>query len=370
MLNLINLFLLFLLPLVVLPIGNSFFEIPKVIIFEFLTEVLLVLYLLKSKKADLFNTDKKLLLIAGFLLILSIVHLILFNAQISFFGNPFRRQGIFLLWHLVILALINSRMIIKRYSVVALLSSLVLLGSIFIVGTDQSGRAVGTLGEANSLAAVAVYIWPFLFFTGFFRQGGKAVQAFSVIFVGLVIYFSGSRSGLLALLIQLLFLFLLKVMHRSIAVSLIICIVVLLATLSLPFIEGGGWFENRAEIWQTAFLSGLESPVFGHGFGNITDSLKQTSIELNNNAQYQFIDSGHNFLLDYWIQGGALGLISILLLIYFSIRGLVYQEKMTELIAYLGILVAISFNPSSVVILVAFWWLISQGFSAVKPIKP
>ena len=152
-------------------------------------------------------------------------------------------------------------------------------------------------------------------------------------------------------------------MHKKLGLAVIFCMVLIAISITLPFIENVGWFENRSEIWITSFKSGLTSPFIGQGFGNIQNLIHQTAFELNNNVQYQIVDSSHNFLLDFWIQGGIVAITSIIILIGLSTQNFIKTRKFPELTAFLGIIIAMLFNPVSVVILLAFWWLIGQGFS-------
>ena len=140
-------------------------------------------------------------------------------------------------------------------------------------------------------------------------------------------------------------------------------------SLFLPFVEKSGWYENRAEVWHTALVAGTLSPIFGHGFGNTQSNLHQTSLILNNNIQYQIVDSSHNLVLDFWVQGGFLGVACLVLLLWGGVGGLIKHQAKLELTAFLGIFTVMLFNPVSVVILVYFWWLISQGFDNSKPLS-
>lgn len=135
-------------------------------------------------------------------------------------------------------------------------------------------------------------------------------------------------------------------------------------SLFLPFAQNPDWFENRSLIWQTALEAGQASPIIGTGFGNIQNPIHQAALKLGNPVQYQVVDSSHNFLLDFWVQGGLVGVISILFLIGFALAGLKRQNRLVETTALLGMITAMLFNPVSVVNLLAFWWLIGQGFSS------
>jgi len=99
------LFLILLLPFIINPFGGAFFEPPKVILAEVAIELLTVCYLLRAK----LRFKSTLLLPVGVLFGLSLVGLWLFPSQTVLFGNQFRLQGTFLLWHLLLLALVSSQ---------------------------------------------------------------------------------------------------------------------------------------------------------------------------------------------------------------------------------------------------------------------
>lgn len=353
-LSLINTFLLFFLSFIIFPFGITF-EVSKVIVFEIATATALVFKIFQFKSIKEFNFLH--LFLTGTLFILSLISLVLH--QITLFGNIFRLQGVFLFWLLLIFSLISSSIKLpKNINFIAQISVIILLLSSLILGVDVNSRAFGFLGEPNALAATAVFLFPFVWF----NQKLK-IRILNILLVLTIILLSQSRSGLIAVGLELFFITLIYKFKLSLKKSLILCLVVLGLTYSLPFLAGGGWYENRAEVWQTAFLAGLQSPLMGWGFGNIESSLHQTSLLLHNNIQYQRVDSSHNLFLDFWIQGGIFGVGIIISLIYLSFKGLTKQKKLLELTAFLGLLICFSFNPVSVVNLIAFWWLIGQGFS-------
>lgn len=130
-----------------------------------------------------------------------------------------------------------------------------------------------------------------------------------------------------------------------------------------PFREPAGKWENRNQIWQTAFAAGKINPLFGSGFGNIEKPLKIASEKLgeNNLVRYQPIDSAHNIILDFWIQGGAVGVALLLLLIISALVAFSQKQNIFFLTILFGLLTVLMFNPGSIVTLIAFWWVIGQG---------
>lgn len=353
-------FLLFFLPLVVLPIGISPFESSKVIVAEIVIELLALVYFYTNPKQVFRILNTLFGKLTVLLLLLPIIHLLFQITSNTFFGNAFRLQGIFLLWHLIIFSLISAHIKFENMQKHLYLISLVgLFLGVFIFGLNLNGRSVGTLGEPNALAATSIFLFPF----AYFAYQKVALKVLVFILTLIIIFLSGSGSGLLAFSLEVALLFLVQKVKVSFIKAFIVCILLFSLSLFLPFVEGGGWYENRAEIWQTAFYAGSTSPLLGHGFGNITASLQAAARSLDNNIKYQFVDSSHNFILDWYIQGGLSSVALVLFMIIYAFRRLLIKKRLLETMAFLGVITAMSFNPASITVLIAFWWLIGQGFS-------
>lgn len=365
-------FLLFFLPLLVSPVGALNFEPPKVLVAEAVIEILVIYFLIA--KAGLFkNINKTLAVLLGGLFLLSTVHIVSDLNSINLLGNKFRLQGVILLWHLLALTIIAQIYFFKlKEQSIYILSFLAI--SIFGVslGYNSAGRFIGTLGEPNALASVIVLTFTFAYFN--VHKTAKIALALLAL---TVINFTESKSGLIALGLVILLLLLVQNLGWKLKNALIICLIFLTLSLTLPFLEREYWFkthteplnfkfEDRAEIWITSFYTGFESPVLGSGFGSLQDKIKESSIKLNNNAQYLVIDSSHNFLLDFWVQGGIIGLGLIVTLFFMTLINLVQKEMTLELAAFLTVITAMLFNPVTVTILIAFWWLIGRSFANSK----
>lgn len=366
----LTVFLLFFLPLVVVLNLPLAFETPKVILAEVIIETLLIIKFLGKDKLK-FNR-KQLILSLG-LIGLTLVHLLFYSGFKSFFGNVFRLQGVFLLWHLVLFSLISPQIKLSRIpSSFYVLSLTGLLLSTFLFGQNRAGRVVGSLGEPNALAATAIFIFPFIVFT----TKSNLVRLISLVIALIIVLISKSASGLIGLTVVTLFIFLTQVAKLSLKKVFLACLILVGLSLLLPFLKiekrldttltSPYKFEVRAEIWQTAAIAGLKSPIFGSGFGNLQEKLNLAAKDLNNNIQYVIVDSSHNFLLDFWVQAGVVGLGLILALLTFSTKNLLDSQKSLELAAMLGVLIVMLFNPVSIGILIAFWWLIGQGYSIIQ----
>lgn len=336
------------------------FETPKVIAGEILIEILLVSYIFKNKFNLRFFKSYSGLAI-GLLMLLTVFDMVFLRTNTSFFGNPFRLQGVFLLWHLLALSIISSGINLpKKIYLISSFSLVVLALSAFIFGGDFNGRAFGALGEANSLAGAAIFLLPF----GLIGTS-KGVKIASLLAVVLIVLASGSRAGIIAFLIQLIFFGLVYFARLKISKAFFVSLLLSLGGLVLPIYAGGGWYENRSEIWYTSLNAGAFSPVIGHGFGNTEKVIHEASLILNNNIQYQVVDSAHNIFLDFWVQGGALGIMALVILIIFTVRNFLQKGQLRELLILLGLLTTLSFNPVSVSLLIAFWWILGQGFKRV-----
>ncbi|TSC66705.1 MAG: Uncharacterized protein CEO21_108 [Microgenomates group bacterium Gr01-1014_80] len=360
--------LLFFLPLFVIPVIVSPFEAPKVILAEILIEFLVFVHILRASGSEsrsyLKTIIKKQNILYLSLFLLSLISLISLQTPVTFFGNPFRHQGVFLLWHLLTFSILSSKLTLPRIPLIPLISLAGLLLGTLILGQNEAGRFYGTLGEPNALAAAAIFIWPFAFFNPLSSK--PWIKPLSPLITLIILILSGSRSALLAFLIQAIFLLLTRFKPAATGKFTLLSIILITFSLIMPILEGGGWFENRSEVWSTSLLAGLQRPITGSGFGNMEYTLKETSRLTNNNIQYQYVDSSHNFILDFWVQGGLLGTGLIISTVFLSLLGLVRKKDRLLLCSFLGVLTVMSFNPISVVTLLAFWYLIGQGFSLAR----
>src|SRR4029078_11455321 len=120
-----------------------------------------------------------------------------------------------------------------------------------------------------------------------------------------------------------------KLKFVSIIVSLLV-----LVSLTLPYLDKKVLIQSRTEIWSTAFESIKISPLVGHGFGNIESAMQAAAQNLRNNIRYQYVDSTHNIILDYLVEGGIVGAGLFLMLNFLAIRKFVKQENILSLMLY------------------------------------
>ena len=354
--------LLFILPFIIFPIGASQFEIPKVILSHIVVWTLLFSVIIQKGKSFFLSFDHVQLILAGVLFFISAVHLVFFPSPISFLGNPARMQGILLLWSLLLFSLVASRVKLPKISGYFYLFLLLATFVLSLLLSNQNGRAVATLGEPNALAAFVIFLWPFIFFAKYESKNVPYVQILGGLITVFIILLSQSVSGLAAFAIQLLFLVLFKKANLPLKKVVFVSVFFIGLVYLFPFFDRSP-YENRVDIWNTAITAGVENPILGAGFGNAEIQIRQTSQIMHDKLIGYYVDSGHNIFIDWWIQSGIVGLTTLIILIVISIRNFYLQKKAMELIILLGLIAVLSFNPASVVTLLAFWWTIGRSFA-------
>lgn len=357
--RLINL-LLFGVPFFFLPFLPNPFEVPKVILTEGIIVVAFILYFFKYR----FSCSPLLAFCISILVFLQCIHLLFIDAKLALFGNPFRLQGLLLSWLLFVFALFLSwqNIKVKHYFIIVILI-LHFCFALYIGQTDQ-GRFYGTIGEPNSFAGYIVFLWPFLLFIKY--KFKKIILLCGLMISGIILFGSGSRSALMAFILQIIFLFFYFRNIISKNVLLLVTFIGISLILIFPFVFQSQ-YENRADIWKVAFFAGLKSPLIGNGFGVIEKTLHQEAFVLQNPIQFYYVDSSHNIVLDYWVQGGAIAVGILLFFVWYSLFIYIESDDYISFIQLLGLVMVQLFNPASIVILLPFWYLIGNAFTQKAP---
>lgn len=361
----IILYLLFLLQFIYFPFGASPFETPKVLLAEFGIFLLLLVMIFRSNTKWLREMPKVYLFAFGGIFALSLVHLFFFARETTFLGNIYRMQGILLLWMLIAFAVVSSRVSLEKVLHPYFLSGVLVAQFVLALLLSGEGvdRAIGSIGEPNALAAAMLFIWPFLYFSK--REIPIWMKLGAMALVFLIVYISGSRSGMIAFLLQLVFVLLSRT-RLSLGKGMFISLALLILTYALPFLPQSNLYEQRSEVWQAAVVAGGQSPIVGNGFGNAEYALQRAVEALGNNLRGYYVDSSHNIFLDWWVQGGILGLGVFMFLLWKTEKSFIKRKNVLHMVLLLGLLAALSFNPASIVSLIALWWLIGQGMRSTN----
>lgn len=359
--------LLFVTPLIVVPFFNLRFEPPKVLFAEILIQILVV-YSLIAGKFRLRRVNPVLFAVIMALFLISLYHLLVNPSDKNLFGNIFRLQGTILFWHFLALALVAQNIYFRlKEKYIYIVSFLAVCAGALVFGNNSAGRLIGSLGEPNALGAVIVVLLPFVL-----SLKKLQLKIIGVLLALIVINFTQSRSALTGIFLEVLFFGLLKMKFRFIT-GVIICSVLLILSLGLPIFERSYFlktnsdpmnfrFEDRAQIWQVSLAAGSRYPFFGTGIESVQNRIAAMSKTLNADIQYQTVDSAHNIFLDFWIWGGGTGLVLLICLVILTLWNLTRKKMIIEIAVMIGLLAVLSFNPTTVSVLAAFWWITGRSF--------
>lgn len=358
MISHLSIFLIAGLSFVVLPFGSSWHEIPKVFVAWGTIVMIVSGYFWQIQRPLIFPFIMK--IVTAGILILCLFSLLFLRTPTTLFGNAFRLQGIvmqlMLLLSFIVLPQTIRRKEIQRY----IPFSLVVLLITTIIGiSDSSGRSVGPVGEANSLGAIAVFLWSLT--TWQERHSTKQTTLWWIysLCMVIIVFLSGSRSSLIGLIgAGILYASSSRIGLTKASSLAALCLVI---SLIFPFFQQPQVFDSRTEIWNTALEAGTQRPLFGWGIGNVEQGLASGAKKLENPLRFQYVDSSHNVFLDWWVQGGTVGVTLFSMCVGYAFIGLVRKKERALLMALVGLVAVMLFNPVSVAVLVPFWWLLGVG---------
>lgn len=359
MINLFVVLLLFILPLIVFQFGISPYETPKIFVAQLIVFIFAIYSILTQKDFFAFPKDKVIFYALVGVCILLLIQIVVFRESSVVFGDVYRFQGLFFMFTMLIFSYVSARtrLTINPLYIFSLLVVHLILA--FFLGTNEAHRSFGTLGEPNSLASYSLFLWPFILFD---KKRLHKVFQFSTIFIVIgILYISGSRSALFALLAQSTYLGLL---YKNIPqrLSVVAAVVVLSLSLLSPFFVQT-YYENRADIWKGAFQAGITHPIIGSGFGNIHSAISHTRPYKITTLQNRIVDSAHNIFLDWWVQGGIVGFLLLVTMLTRTFIIFVKQKNKLYITLLVGLLGTFLFNPMSVSLHLCLWFLIGQALS-------
>jgi O-antigen ligase len=338
------------------------YEVAKVATFQILLFILLLTHTKRSARAVSHFQEVRIYIPIGILILLSLIHLIEYPGPLTWFGNDFRAQGVLTLWALVVFAIVTKDIPLPtNTTLLARISLTLIAATTLLLAHNSAGRPLGTLGEPNALATVALFILPFTLKNIKWKLNN--VQLIYILtLVTIIIVQTHSRSALIALALQC-FIYTTSKKFRLSHIVLIASIL-MLASHATILLEKNHLWENRGEIWYTAVMAGLRNPIIGNGFGNTEQTFMMTAIDLvNNTLRYEYVDNSHNIWLEYFVQAGLLGLLSFMWVVISTLKQLVKENNTHLLVAFLGVLTALQYNPPSICALIGLWWIIGKGIA-------
>lgn len=377
-------FLIYVLILLV-PLAYSYsfynpYELPKFLVFIFLVGVMLIIgIILLIKRKIVFPNDFLTRLVIFYLWVNLLADIFGLDFKTSILGSEYRHQGLILLGGMIILFfVIKSRekdggQVIKSQKAIAISNILTASFALYQIVSHYcfniniplyNGRIVGTMGNPNSLAGYLAITLPFVLNLDY----PKISFLFKILFTFLnllVIYFTGSRAGLLIFLFVLLgynFKNFWRIKEKYKAFKVVLFIIFLTFVFSqktniffvlknsfINFLSRNSIYENRLLIWSEGLKAVKKRPILGYGQENFELIFPK--------ERHMKVDNAHNLFLEILISSGITGLI-VYLLIIFEVYKRSSPVLRSSLIAFLT---CSQFNPLSIAEIMIFWILVSMA---------
>lgn len=218
----------------------------------------------------------------------------------------------------------------------------------FILYSEGGGRVSSNIGQANNLGTLLVLGLGVVGFAWHqYPQRSllwRAAALLSVALLVLGVYFSGSRSATLNLILWPVLFFVWARWRRAQWSWLALLPVALLGVLRLampPIIEWWGLFPvqearsivsdgNRPRLWMMLLVAIGEQPLLGHGFGAVANAHLRLSPEFGA-FDFTIAQHAHNTVLDMWaIFGLPLGTLIVGGVVWMWVRAWLKSQSVAE----------------------------------------
>jgi len=342
--------LVFFTPLVLGPFGLNMSEYPKAIFFRSLIEILLAFYifLLLTNKKYLPKLSPVFILVLIFDAGLIVSSLLGVNFYRSFFGDMQRGEGIILHLHLLAFFIILISMFKKREDwllplratvVVSGLSSMAAIlqqFKIFKFYNVESVRLSGTLSNPDFFGS---YLVLSIFLTIFLlacekRKKLKALWISLIVLNFYTLIFSGTRASWIGFALGVVVVYFLNyknLNYKKRICSLLVVLFISITALFLPAViqklhlENNSFSQrvlsiynldigNRLDIWKPAIMAFKDRPYLGWGYESF--SFVSDKYFKSGHVIGIYFDRPHNKIIEMLVYGGAMGIISYLLIFF------------------------------------------------------
>ncbi len=234
---------------------------------------------------------------------------------------------------------------------------------------DVTGRVFSTLGQPNWLAAYLCILIPLIFYIP-----SSVIRALlSVIFL-VCLFFTKSKSGLIAITISLATYFILKYKIKKIYLFLIFifCLPIIYFIFRPQPVNQNLNITSSSDIrqltWTGAINIAKKYPIFGTGPETFAFSYYWVRPPSHNlTSEWEFLyNKVHNEYLNYLANTGIIGLIAYLFFIFSCLKFIYQNHQFKILAAYISILIT-SFAGFNVVTTSLFLFLLPLLSSPTTP---
>jgi len=218
----------------------------------------------------------------------------------------------------------------------------------FILYSEGGGRVSSNIGQANNLGTLLVlglgvvgYAW---YVSGVQSSAWRVLAVLSIVLLVSGVYFSGSRTATLNLILWPVLFFVWARWRRQQWPWLALLPVALLGVLQLampPLIEWWGLFPvqearsivsdgNRPRLWMMVLTAIGEQPWLGHGFGAVANAHLRLSPEFGA-FDLTIAQHAHNTVLDMWaIFGLPFGTLIVGGVVWMWVRAWIKSQSVAE----------------------------------------
>jgi O-antigen ligase/tetratricopeptide (TPR) repeat protein len=355
----VGIFLIFLTPLILGPVGLTLSAYPKAVYFRSLVEILLIFYiaLILLNRKYIPKIHLSALSVIIFISTALIVSLLGFNFYRSFFGDPERTEGIILYMHLMVFILIVMGVFTKKENWITAFKASVFIGGISsfaaiiqklnifkFYGTSLPNRMSGTLSNPDFFGP---YIVLLLFITFFVFLSEKAkdlkfVWGVIIFIDALALYYTLTRGAWLGFIVGMGFVvaaWLISRPHldkrkkRYLIFAGLALFILAVSFFLFPNFPPFKHFSNliqsslassvgsRLHIWGLALKGWWEKPVLGWGlesFSYVFDR-KYNAQFLNFIPEGMYFDRPHNKILELMNDAGIIGLLAYFFIFFAAV---------------------------------------------------
>lgn len=345
-------------PYIVAPFKVIPYEIPKVWIFQRWVEILVLITIVSLPKIRKVNFE--------ILVPLSLLFVWTFFTSFqgvdfpkSFWGNPWRADGLYTLLHLFALSLVVFIYWDKRWFFISafiistssfLLSLIVFFNrawEILFVKDQTLSSPVFGFGNENFLAGYLLVTIPLALYL--YKKSRIEIdkQAWKLVIMvqSLAIFFTFSLASILGLLVFFFFQIRTRTVYKVMSLIFMILVSISVIYYSTKDIQGVYINENRLRIYAKGILSAFENPFFGVGVANYDYVFEKIEYPLGFRDNL-YVDKAHSQMLEILVTTGLLGLALYIVVlvgifkkfnnkscIYFSVLLLYLYHSQTNVIS-------------------------------------
>ena len=351
MLKNLILILLFTIFIVVYPPLFDYFELPKVLTFVIIFPIVMTYYVVSTSfkvtaSNEIFQELKQLpniFWLQIFFVVAAIYSSIQAFSPTSFWGQPYRYQGIIFFTFLTGFSYVLSRHYLYGLSLVTLRRTLVVAGMfniciILVQGTLTAlgievytfhGRMTGLIGNPNFAGGVIALIYPYIFYE---LQANKMVLFIATCAASAAVFFTDSRGALIGLGLAVVLLF-----SKYLTVKKLLILIILLPIIGIYFFprREASNFDSRTIIWQKGWQAAQQKPLFGWGLENFNTAFQaQLLPEGDFDLKKIRVDKAHNEFLEILVSTGIVG-CSLYIAVLAKTALILWREKKKNSFAHL-----------------------------------